>query len=127
MQVEISGNWVYIYSGREFRLKEPDMTKVGFEDPFQVVHCIKLDEITGMKVDHVFEDQTVTLFVRGHQYPIRCTFGRRNCYRINCFGAFVVKLGDALGIPRPFLWDLERRDEQTALSVQRSDEQTDTY
>ena len=127
MQVEISGNWVYIYSGREFLMKNPDMTKVGFEDPFQVVHCIKLDEITGMKMDHVFEDQSVTLFVRGHPYPIRLSFGRRNCYRINCHGEAVCKLGDALGIPREFLWGLDRRSEQTALSVQRADEQTDTY
>ena len=123
MQVEISGNWVYVYSGREYLEKNPDPKEVGFNDPFEVVHCIKLDEITGMKVDHVFEDQRIDIFVRGHMYPIRLNFGRRNCYRINCYGHAVSKLGDALGIPREFLWDLRRRDQQTALSVQRSDEQ----
>lgn len=121
MQVDISGNWLYVYSGREFRMKNPDMTKVGEEDPFQVVHCIRLDQITGVKVDHIFEDQSITIYANGHQYPIRLTFGQRNCYRINCHGAATTKICDALGIPREFIWDMNRRNNQTALSEQRID------
>jgi hypothetical protein len=122
MQVDISGSWVYIYSGREFREKNPNMNEVGENDPFEVVHCIKLDQITGIKVDHVFEDQSITIFANGHPYPIRCTFGRRNCYRINCHGEFVSKISEALGIPPAFIWNMERRGKQTALSSQRVDE-----
>jgi hypothetical protein len=122
MQVEISGNWVYVYSGRTMNEKNPDLKEVGYKDPFEVVHCIRLDKITGLKVDHVFEDMSVTIFAEGHPYPIRLTFGSRNCYRINCHGAAVCKLQDALGIPREFVWDMNKRSEQTALSVQRADE-----
>ncbi len=122
MQVEVSGNWVYVYSGRTTNEKNPDLKEVGYKDPFEVVHCIRLDKITGIKVDHVFEDQSLTIFAEGHPYPIRLTFGRRNCYRINCHGAAVCALQDALGISREFVWGLDRRSEQTALSVQRGDE-----
>jgi hypothetical protein len=122
MQVEVSGNWVYVYSGRTINEKHPNLTEVGYNDPFEVVHCIRLDKITGLKVDHVFEEMSVTIFAEGHVYPIRLTFGSRNCYRINCHGAAVCKLQDALGIPREFVWDMNKRSEQTALSVQRADE-----
>lgn len=122
MQVEISGNWVYVYSGRQTQEKNADPKEVGYKDPFEVVHCIRLDKITGLKVDHAFEDMSVTIFAEGHPYPIRLTFGYRNCYRINCHGATVCKLGDALGISREYIWGMDRRSEQTALSVQRVDE-----
>lgn len=121
MQVDVSGNWLYIFSGRELDTKNADLKQIGQEDPFEAVHCIRLDQITGVKVDHVFEDQSITIYVNGHQYPIRLTFGRRNCYRINCHGQATTKICDALGIPREFIWNLRRRDEQTALSEQRSD------
>lgn len=121
MQADVSGNWLFIYSGREFRMKNPDMAQVGQEDAFQVVHCIRLDQITGVKVDHVFEDQSITIFANGHPYPIRMTFGRRNCYRISCSGEAICKICDSLKIPREFIWDMERRNSQTALSEQRSD------
>lgn len=123
MQVEISGNWVFVYSGRTTRETNPDLNEVGYKDPFEVVHCIRLDKITGIKVDQMFEDRSLTIFAEGHTYPIRLTFGRRNCYRLNCHGEAVCKLQDALGIPREFIWDMDRRSEQTALSVQRGDEQ----
>ncbi len=122
MQVEVSGNWVYVYSGRRTNETNPDSKEVGLKDPFEVVHCIRKDKITGIKVDHVFENCSLSIFVEGHSYPIYLTFGRRNCYRLNCHGEAVCKLQDALGIPREFVWGLDRRSEQTALSVQRADE-----
>lgn len=122
MQADISGNWVYIYSGREFHKKNLKMNEIGEKDPFEVVHCIKLDQITGVKVDHVFEDQSITIFANGHPYPIFCTFGMRNCHRINCHGKFVTTICEALGIPAPFIWDMDRRTKETALSSQRADE-----
>jgi hypothetical protein len=100
----------------------PDVKEVGFKDPFEVVHCLRLDKITGIKVDHVFENCSVCIFVEGHSYPIYLTFGTRNCYRLNCHNEAVCKLGDALGISRECIWVLDRRSEQTALSVQRADE-----
>lgn len=121
MQADVSGNWLYIYSGREFSTKNPDMTQIGEKDPFQVVHCIRLDQITGVKVDHVFDDQSITIFANGHIYPIRCTFGARNCHRINCHGMFLDKITDVLGLCRSRIWDLERRHKETALSETRAD------
>jgi hypothetical protein len=122
MQVEVSGNWVYVYSGRTTQGKNADPKDIGYNDPFEVVQCIRLDKITGLKVDHGFEETSLTIFAEGHAYPIYLTFGQRNCYRLNCHGAAVCKIGDALGIPREFIWELNRRSEQTALSVQRADE-----
>ena len=121
MQADVSGNWLYIFSGREFQQKNPDMTQVGKEDPFQVVHCIRLDQITGVKVDHVFEDQSVTIYANGHPYPIHCTFGRRNCYRINCHNDFVQIIARAVGLSPENIWALDKRNEQTALSETRGD------
>lgn len=119
MQVHWEGPYLYIYSGREFQTKNPDMTKVGQEDPFSKVQCIRLDSITSVEVDH--KHFTITLWMGAR--PIHCSFGDRNCYKINCHGAFLEVLIEALHLNRQFLWNLERRNSQTALSVQRGDEQ----
>ena len=121
MQAHWEGQYLYIYSGREYQTKNPDMTKVGQEDPFSKVQCIKIDSITAVDVDQ--KHQTVTIWVGAR--PIHCSFGNRNCYRINCHGAFLEVLTEALHLNRQFLWNLERRNSQTALSVQRGDETYD--
>ena len=118
MQAHWEGQYLYIYSGREFQTKNPDMTKVGQEDPFSKVQCIKLDTITSVDVDQ--KHHTITIWIGSR--PIHCSFGTRNCYKINCHGAFLEVLTEALGLNRQYIWNLERRNSQTALSVQRGDE-----
>ena len=121
MQVEWKGQYLYLYKGRECHILNPKMNEVGKDDPFSTVQCIKIDTITSVDIDH--KRFQVTLWVG--QRPIHCSFGDRNCYKINCFGAFVEVLLEALNLDRDHVWNLERRNSQTALSVQRGDELND--
>lgn len=118
MQVEWKGTYLYLYSGRQYAKANPDMTQVGQEDEFTNVQCIKIKSITSVDIDH--KHFTVTIWIGAR--PIYCSFGERNCYKINCHGAFVEVLQKALGIEREYVWGLNRRNSQTALSVQRGDE-----
>lgn len=118
MQAHWEGQYLYIYSGREYQTRNPDMTKVGQEDSFSKVHCIRIDSITSVEVDH--KHFTITLWMGTR--PIHCSFGDRNCYKINCHGAFLEVLTEALSLNREYLWNMNRRNSQTALSVQRGDE-----
>lgn len=120
MQIEYTGRFLYLYSGREIHYKDPGMNEVGNKDPFSKVQCIAVDAVTGVEIDH--KEFTVKLYVKGHTYPIHCSFGDRNCYKINCFGAFLEVLQRALCLDPEMIWNLQRRSEQTALSVQRKDE-----
>jgi hypothetical protein len=120
MQIEFTGRFLYLYSGREFQSTDPNMNEVGRQDPFSNVHCVAVDAVTGVEIDH--SEFTVKLFVKGHQSPIHCSFGDRNCYKINCFGAFLEVLQQALSLSSEMVWNLDKRNEQTALAVQRKDE-----
>jgi hypothetical protein len=120
MQIEFTGRFLYLYSGREFQCRDPNMNDIGEKDPFSKVHCIAVDAVTCVEIDH--SEFTVKLFVKGHPYPLHCSFGSRNCYKINCFGAFLETLQQALHLDPKMIWDLRKRNEQTALSVQRKDE-----
>lgn len=124
-QADVSGNWLYIYSGRQFTEKNPDITKVGKDDPFESVHCIRLNQITGVKIDYTYGNENIVIYANGHAYPIQCSFGERNCYRINTHSEFVSKLQNALGLSAEHVWDMNKRSEQTALASQRADELQD--
>lgn len=121
MQAVYEGQYLYIYSGREYETKNPDITKVGEEDPFSQVEILRVNSIHSVGIDH--KTYTVTLHCSGRPCPLVCTFGSRNCYKINCFSAFLEVLQQALSIPAPYIWDLKRRNSQTALSVQRCDQE----
>jgi hypothetical protein len=118
MQAVWEGQYLYIYSGREIQENNPDMTQVGEKDPFSKVQCIKISSITSVDVDHT--QFTITIWIGAR--PIHCSFGNRNCYKINCHGAFLAVLQDALNLNSQFVWGLDCRNSQTALSVQRGDE-----
>lgn len=120
MQAEYKGRFLYLYSGREYRSKDPDMNKVGKEDPFATVQCIPVDAITGVEINH--SQFTVNLFVKGFPSPIFCSFGCRNCHKINCHTAFVEVISQALSLDREKIWNMNRRNEEVALSSQRKDE-----
>lgn len=120
MQIEYTGRFLYLYSGRDYQCKDINMNEVGDKDPFSKVQCIAVDAVTGVEIDH--KDFTVKLFLKGFTYPIYCSFGDRNCYKINCFTAFLEILQRALNLSSEMVWNLQRRSEQTALSVQRKDE-----
>lgn len=122
MQVEHKGDWLYIYSGREFKFENPDMTAVGKEDPFERVQAIKVSSITSIKVDYVFRNQQIILYTPS---VVILEFGRRNCHRINCFYEALSIVTEALGLDRDQFMDLARRGEETANSVQRGDEIND--
>lgn len=118
MQAEWEGQYLYIYSGRDYEVKKPDMKQVGKEDPFSELQIVKLDSITSIDVNH--KDCTITLWLGAR--PIHCSFGNRNCYKINCFHEFMLVLEEALHIKPAYIWNMKRRNSQTALSVQREDE-----
>ena len=118
MQAHWEGQYLYIYSGREYSIRNPDMTQVGQEDPFSKVQCVRIDSITSVDVDQ--KEFTITLWIGAR--PIHCSFGNRNCYKINCHSAFLEVLTQALSLKREYIWNLSRRNSQTALSVQRGDE-----
>jgi hypothetical protein len=118
MQAEWEGQYLYIYNGRDIQRSNADMTQVGKEDPFSRVQCIKVESITTVDIDH--KHFRITIWVGPR--PIYCSFGNRNCYKINCFTAFLGVLQQALSLRVERVWELHRRNSQTALSVQRGDE-----
>jgi hypothetical protein len=118
MQVEWKGQYLYLYSGRNIQCKDED--EIGQKDPFSKVQCIRIDSITGVEIDHT--NFTVNLFVTGHPYPIHCSFGDRQCHKMNCHAIFIEKIMNALDLDREMVWDLNRRNKETALSSQRKDE-----
>lgn len=118
MQLEKKDNYLYLYSGRQYMEKNPDITKVGEEDPFAKVQIIKIDSITGVEIDH--KDQTVTLWCGTR--PIYCSFGYRNCHRLNCFYAFLDVLIEAWPFDPQMVYSMKRRNSETALAIQRGDE-----
>ena len=118
MQAHRQGQYLYIYSGREIQEKNPDMSKVGQEDPFSHVQVIRIESIKSVDIDQ--KHKTITIWIGAR--PIHCTFGDRNCYRINCYGAFLDVLTEAMSLNREYVWDFKRRNSQTALSVQRGDD-----
>ena len=121
MQAHWQGQYLYLYSGRNIQEKNADMTKVGKEDPFAKVQCIRIDSITSVDVYHT--QFTITLWIG--QRPIHCSFGDRNCHKINCHAAFLTVLAEALHFNAQFVWGMDRRNSETALSVQRGDTRYD--
>lgn len=121
MQAHWEGQYLYIYTGREIPEKNPDMSQVGEKDPFSKVQCIKISSITSVDIDHTHF--TITLWIGAR--PIHCSFGNRNCYKINCHRAFLGVLQEALGLKPEYVWGLNRQNLQTVLSVQRGDERYD--
>jgi|LakMenEpi03Aug12_release.lakeMendotaPanAssembly.Ray.scaffolds.fasta_scaffold149737_4 hypothetical protein len=118
MQVEHIGDWLYIYEGRDIDMTKSDLTVVGNDDPFSQVKAVKISSITSIKVDHEFHTQQIILYTPS---VILLEFGRRNCYRINCFMETLSIITDALGLDRNHMFEMNRRGSQTALSVQRGD------
>ena len=121
MQAELSGNFLYIYSGRNPMYCNPETKETIYKinDPFAKVQCIRIDKISNVEID--YKEQSLKLYVMGMPYPIFCTFGERNCYRINCFYAFVDVISKAMKFTGDYSMNLERRDSQTALSYQPED------
>lgn len=121
MQAELSGNFLYIYSGRNPLTWNPATEQIIYkmDDPFAKVQCIRVDMISTVEID--YKEENLKIYVNGMPYPIFCSFGTRNCYRINCFHAFVDIVSKAMKFSGDYSLNLERRNEQTALSVQPSE------
>lgn len=120
MQAEYKKPYLYIYSGRYIQKNQNLVDDIGKSDSFTSVHCILAKHITSVDVDH--HNYTITIHVKGRAYPIYCSFGERNCYKINCHSIFLSVLAEATEIDIPMVYNLNCRNEQTALSVQRQDE-----
>jgi hypothetical protein len=63
MQVDSEGEWLYIYTERDMIATESK------NDPFRVVHTIRIKDVTGMKLDT--SDNSIYLYVNGHPHPVR--------------------------------------------------------
>lgn len=116
MQCEIRGDWVYILSGRLIYDKRPESEP---HDPFETVHVIHKSRITGIRVNH--RDFTVDIFVEGHTCHIHCSFGYRNCHKINTHGMFVQKLVELLGLDTSLIWCDNVRDPEVSNAMTRED------
>jgi hypothetical protein len=121
MQADLSGNFLYIYSGRNPKYMNPEtqQTIYKLEDPFAKVQIIRIDKISNVEID--YKEENLKIYVSGMNYPIFCSFGERNCYRINCFYEFVNAIQTALQCDFDKANNLDKRNEQTGLSVQPSD------
>ena len=120
MQAEYKKPYLYIYSGRYIQFNANLVDDIGKGDAFTSVQCILAKQITSVDVDH--HEYTITIHVKGRAYPIYCSFGERNCYKINCHSLFLSVLAQAIELDIPTIYTLNCRNEQTALSVQRGDE-----
>ena len=118
MQAELNGNFLYIYTGRNPLTWNPQTKQIIYkmDDPFAKVQIIRVDMISNVEID--YKEESLKIYVNGMNYPIFCTFGTRNCYRINCFHAFVDVIAKAMKFSGDYYFNLERRNEQTALSYQ---------
>ena len=127
MQADISGNHLFIYSGRNPVTMNPETRKIIYkiDDPFAEVKVIRIDKISCVDINH--KEQTLKIYVDGVYYPIFCSFGERNCYRINCFFAFLDVIQSALKHDYTKANKLECRNEQTGLSVQPSEIRDEEY
>ena len=123
MQVEVVGQWIYIYSGREV----VDSSKPQENDPFAEVHVFRKKDIVGFRVDH--QQQFFTFVVKGHPYPLTVEFGQRPNPRVNAFTNTLNTLLPVLeevGIPRNMILDMNRRSELIA-KVRTREEDADSY
>lgn len=122
MQADISGNHLFIYSGRDPKYYNPETKEIIYkmDDPFSTVQIIRIDKISNVEINH--KEFTFKIYVSGMNYPIYCTFGERNCYKINCFYAFLDVIQKALKYDHECGNNMNRRNSQTALSVQPYDD-----
>ena len=121
MQADISGNHLFIYSGRNPMYWNPETktTIYKIDDPFAKVQIIRIDMISNVEID--YKEMTLKIYVSGMSYPIYCSFGERPCYKINCFHAFLDVIQKALKYDFDRGFKMERRNSQTELSVQPED------
>lgn len=121
MQVELSGNHLFIYSGRDPERRNPTTNKIIYElnDPFSRVQIIRVDKISSVEID--YSEEYFKLNIEGFQYPILCTFGNRNCYRINSFYEAIDVIKEALKYDHDKGCNMNRRSKNTSLCVQPAD------
>lgn len=116
MQAEVKGDFIYLYSGRNIEnLSHPEV-----KDPFARVKAVRISAITGAEID--YQNEQVILYAQGFHCPIYCTFGDRNCHRINCFYDFVPIIQKALGLDYDLTTDLKRRNSETSNAITRADQ-----
>jgi hypothetical protein len=127
MQADLSGNYLFIYSGRAPKTMNLETKKLVYkmDDPFSEVKIIRIDKISSVDIN--YKEQNLKIYVDGMYHPIYCSFGERNCYRINCFYEFVDIIQKAMNYDFTKGFDMEKRSSQTALSVQPSDIRDEEY
>lgn len=124
MQADLSGNFLFIYSERYATKCNPETKESIYQldDAFGEVKIIRIDKISCVDVD--FNNMTLKIHVDGMSYPIYCSFGERNCYKINCFHDFLDVIHKALKCDYTKGFDILfgiKRDKQTQLSVTPED------
>lgn len=84
MLLDISGEWIYIFSGKLPQIEE--------EDVYMFCRTIRLSEITGMEVN--YELCTIKLFVKGFESFVFLSFQEN----LSNFKTTLQKLVTALGM-----------------------------
>ena len=122
MQADLSGNYLFIYSGRNPKTMNPETNQIIYkmDDPFAEVKIIRIDKISSVDIN--YKEENLKIYISGMPYPIFCNFGTRSCYRINCFYAFVDVIQKALAYDFDKGFNIDRRNSQTGLCVQPGDE-----
>jgi hypothetical protein len=92
MQVEVSGNWVFVYSGNG-----------GVGGSYTLLHMIRLDKVSSLQIDT--NNRAINLFVEGQAAPIFLEWFEQALY----FEHVVRLLVDWLAIPREYVYNLDRR------------------
>jgi hypothetical protein len=118
MQVDISGSWIYVYSGSIVQNdSEPEE-----RDPFSCVRCISTHAVTELLFDE--KDNTIRIGV-GPSF-VYIEFGSRPDARIDAYRNTKEKLLDVMdrwGIDRRYAENLDRRNPLTAAQRTRADDQ----
>lgn len=118
MQVDISGSWIYMYSGRNVR----DESEPEEKDPFACVRCISTHAITEV----LFDDKEMTIRISVGSSFVYIDFGTRSNARVNAYWNTKEKLLDVMdrwGIDRRYAENLDRRSDLTAAQRTRADDQ----
>lgn len=117
MDVSVSGEFLYLFSGRRVVCTGHPEEK----DPFGTIHAIRISSISSVKVN--MDEQTVSLTVAGSLHPIFCAAGDSPNARVNWFYNFLSALTDAIPelIPSHFFDTPQRTWYSAKCSTRMSD------
>lgn len=120
MQVDVSGSWIYVYSGRDV----VDTSAPQEKDPFACVRCISTHAITEL----LFDDKEMTIRIGVGSSYVYIDFGNRSNARVNAYFNMKPRILEAMerwGLDRGYAENLDRRSDLAAAQRTRADDETE--